>query len=46
MSISGDLNAKALGAQKACKHFGSDDKSANFDRSRLDKAHVIETSSA
>ena len=34
MSISGDLNAKALGAQKACNHFGTDDESAHFDRTR------------
>ena len=34
MSISGDFNAKALGAQKACNHFGTDDESAHFDRTR------------
>ena len=32
MSISGDLNAKALGARKASDHFGTDDESANLDR--------------
>ena len=43
MSISGDLNAKALGAQKASDHFGTDDESANLDRSQLDETHGIET---
>ena len=27
MSVSGDLNAKAFGAQKASDHFGTDDES-------------------
>ena len=43
MSISGDLNAKALGAQKASNHFGTDAESANLDRSQLDETHGIET---
>ena len=42
MSISGDLNAKALGEQKASNHFGSDDESANLDRHQLDETHGIE----
>ena len=43
MSISGDLNAKALGAQKALDHVGTDDESANLDRNQLDETHGIET---
>ena len=43
MSLSGDLNAKALGAQKASNHFGTDAESANLDRSQLDETHGIET---
>ena len=43
MSIIGDLNAKALGAQKASDDFGTDDESANLDRSQLDETHGIET---
>ena len=43
MSISGDLNPKALGPQKTSNHFGTDDESANLDRSRLDERHGIET---
>ena len=43
MSISGDLNAKALGAPKASNHFGTDAESANLDRSQLDETHGIET---
>ena len=43
MSISGDLNAKALGAQKALDHVGMDDESANLDRNQLDETHDIET---
>ena len=46
MSISGDLNAKSLSAQKASDHFGTDDESANLDRNQLDQARGIETSSA
>ena len=43
MSISGDLNAKALGAQKASDKFGTDDKSANLDRNQLDQINSIES---
>ena len=43
MSISGNLNAKALGAQKVSDHFGTDDESANLDRNLLDETHGIET---
>ena len=43
MSISGDLNAKALGEQKASDHFGSDNESANLDRNQSDETHGIET---
>ena len=43
MSISGDLNAKPLSAQKASDHFGTDDESANLDRNQLDEAHGTET---
>ena len=43
MSIIGDLNAKALGAQKASDDFGTDDESANLDRNQLDETHGIET---
>ena len=43
MSISGDLNAKTLGAQKASDHFGTDDESANLDRNLLYETHGIET---
>ena len=46
MSVSGDLNAKDFGAQKASDHFGTDDESANLDRNQLDQARGIETSSA
>ena len=43
MSISGDLNAKALGAQKASDKFGTDDKSANLDKNQLDQINSIES---
>ena len=43
MSISGDLNAKALGVQKASDKFGTDDKSANLDRNQLDQINSIES---
>ena len=43
MSVSGDLNAKDFGAQKASDHFGTDDESANLDRNQLNEAHGIET---
>ena len=43
MSISGDLNAKALGAQKASDKFGTDDKSPNLDRNQLDQINSIES---
>ena len=43
ISISGNLNAKALGAQKALDHFGTDDESANLDWNQLDETHGIET---
>ena len=39
MSISGDLNAKTLGAD----HFGTDDESANLDRNKLDETNGIKT---
>ena len=42
-SISGDLNAKAFGAQKVSDHFGTDDESANLDRNRLDETYGLGT---
>ena len=43
MSISGDLNAKALGAQKASDNFATDDESANSNRNWFDETHGIDS---
>ena len=42
ISISGNLNAKAFGAQKASDHFATDDESANLDRNHFGTVSVLD----